>query len=390
MDAVNRIRARPGKKRPRELRKPGIVDADGTTTPTDGEKKPGRARHRPTLVWPFGPGMGPNYRGIWGRHPPPVSLANAKEPLFMVDRAGNRVGHDDAAMWIDRAVKLTRQAFDEVLVRGDTDFSPTVDFDRRTDDGVKFVFGHDARRDLVETADSPPNSAWRPLVRKCRAVKTRERRRRENTKDEIVREKGYENIRPGSEEIGEFAYRPAKCEETCRMIVVRKDLARERGEIALFDETRHFFRVTNDFHVTAEDVVGHANARRDQENLIERLKNGVNALRAPAHDLVSSCRARRRPTHVRRLTPPGACMVVASLAWGLKAWMGLVQPREADRDDLLRMEFKRFLNCVMRIPCQIVRTAPRVLARVLGYTSRVRLLFETVAAARRLCRSGVT
>jgi hypothetical protein len=158
------------------------------------------------------------------------------------------------------------------------------------------------------------------------------------------------------------------------MIVVRKNLTRERGEVALLDEIRYFFYVTNDPKMTREDVVGHANARCDQENLIEQLKNGVNALRVPVYDLVSNW----------------AYMVIASLAWTLKAWMGLAQPRIADRDDLLRMEFKRFANYLMRIPCQIVRTARRVLVRILGYTDRARLLFETVAAAGRLGRSGVT
>jgi hypothetical protein len=171
------------------------------------------------------------------------------------------------------------------------------------------------------------------------------------------------------------------------MIVVRKNLTRERGEIALLDEIRYFFYVTNDLHMTAEEVVGHANARCDQENLIEQLKNGVNALRVPVYDLVSNWAYPDGPL-LRRSGPAG--MVIASLAWTLKAWMGLVQPRVADRDDLLRMEFKRFLNCVMRIPCQVVRTARRVIVRILGYTSRVRLLFETVAAARHLCRSGAT
>jgi hypothetical protein len=211
-------------------------------------------------------------------------------------------------------------------------------------------------------------------VRRKRAVKTRERETRENVKERIVRENGYENIRLRSEDVAEFAYRPTKCAKTYRMIVVRKNLTRERGEIALFPEIRYFFYVTNDSRMTPEEVVGHANARCDQENLIEQLKSGVNALRVPVYDLVSNW----------------AYMAIASLAWTLKAWMGLVQPREADRDDLLRMEFKRFLNCVMRIPCQIVRTARRVLVRILGYTGRVRLLFETVAAAGRLGRSGVT
>ena len=158
------------------------------------------------------------------------------------------------------------------------------------------------------------------------------------------------------------------------MIVVRKNLTKEKGDIRLFPEIRYFFYVTNDPRMTPEQVVAHANARCDQENLIEQLKNGVNALRVPVYDLVSNW----------------AYMVIASLAWSLKAWMGLVQSRVADRDDLLRMEFKRFLNYVMRIPCQVVRTARRVLVRILGYTDRVRLLFETVAATGRLGRSGVT
>jgi len=359
MDAVNRIRVPLWKRQPREFLRLGIIDADGTMSPTEGEKKLG---------------MGMNHKGIWGYHPLLVSLANTKEPLFIVNRPGNCVSHDDAAMWIDRAVELTRDAFDEVLVRGDTDFSLTTNFDRWTDDGVKFIFGYDACRNLVGRADSLPNSAWRPLVRPKRTVKTRERETRENVKDRIVRENGYENIRLRSEDIAEFAYRPTKCSREYRMIVVRKNLTRERGEIALLDEIRYFFYVTNDPRMTPEDVVGHANARCDQENLIEQLKNGVNALRVPVYDLVSNW----------------AYMVIASLAWSLKAWMGLVQPREADRDDLLRMEFKRFLNYVMRIPCQVVRTARRVLVRILGYTDRVRILFETVAVARRLSRSGAT
>jgi hypothetical protein len=133
---------------------------------------------------------------------------------------------------------------------------------------------------------------------------------------------------------------------------------------------------------------------REQRQLERRKRRLAKRL-----DLASNCRAHqpdplgsdvglalraRRPTRVRRLTPPGAYMVIASLAWTLKAWMGLVQPRIGDRDDLLRMEFKRFANYLMRIPCQIVRTARRVLVRILGYTDRVRLLFETVAAAGRV------
>ncbi len=360
MEAVNPIRVKLWKRQPREFRRLGIIDADGTITPTGAEKKLG---------------MGLNHKGIWGYHPLLVSLANTDEPLYIVNRPGNCVSHEDAVMWIDRAVDLARQAFDEVLLRGDTDFSLTVNFDRWTEGGVRFVFGYDACKNLVEMADSLPDTGWRPLKRRRKyEVKTRERDRRENVKERIVRENEYENIRLRSEDVAEFPYRPSKCSRDYRMIVVRKNLTREKGETRLFDEIRYFFYVTNDPDMPGEEVVGHANARCDQENLIEQLKNGVNALRVPVYDLVSNW----------------AYMVIASLAWTLKAWMGLVQPREADRDDLLRMEFKRFANYLMRIPCQVVRTARRVLVRILGYTDRVRLLFETVAAAGRLGRAGLT
>ena len=53
-----------------------------------------------------------------------------------------------------------------------------------------------------------------------------------------------------------------------------------------------------------EEVVYQASERRNQENLIEQLKNGVNAMRVPLYDLVSNW----------------AYMVIASLAWTLKAW----------------------------------------------------------------------
>jgi hypothetical protein len=48
-------------------------------------------------------------------------------------------------------------------------------------------------------------------------------------------------------------------------------------------------------------------------------------------------------------------MVIAALAWSLKAWLALLQPRAADRQALLRMEWKSFLREVVLLPCQVVR-----------------------------------
>jgi hypothetical protein len=359
MDLVNEIRVVLWRAQSEDFRSTAIIDADGTMAPTEGEKKRG---------------MSISHKGIWGYHPLIVSLANTQEPLFIVNRPGNVVSQDDAVRWIDGAIELTRQAFRDVLVRGDTAFSSTTHFDRWTEEMVRFVFGYDACANLVQIADSLENSAWRPLVRKKRAVKTRRREKRENTKEDIVREKEYKNIKLCSEDIAEFPYRPARCKNEYRMVVVRKNLTVEKGETHLFDDIRYFFYITNDKTMSPEDVVANAHERCNQENLIEQLKNGVNALRVPMYDLVSNW----------------AYMVVASLAWTLKAWMGLVQPRDKDRDDLLSMKFKKFLNYLMLVPCQVVRRARSVLMRVLSYTNRLRLVFETNDAARRLGRIPAT
>lgn len=64
-------------------------------------------------------------------------------------------------------------------------------------------------------------------------------------------------------------------------------------------------------------------------------------------------------------------MVIASLAWNLKAWYGLLVPNRERGLQLVKMEFRRFLQAILLLPCQIVRTARRVIYRVLGYNSRL-------------------
>jgi hypothetical protein len=354
MDAINALRRKLWLKLKPEERKRAIIDGDGTDAPTDGEKKAG---------------IGLSYKGVWGYGPLLISLANFREPLFLVNRPGNVPSHSGAAEWFDKAIDLCEGAFDEILLRGDTDFSQSAHLDRWTARKVKFVFGFDACPALEARARSLPESRFRPLRRQPRyEVQTEPRQKRENLREAIVKEKEYTNIRLCSEHVAEFMYRPGKCASAYRMTVLRKNLSIEKGERVLFPDVRHFFYITNDARLSMEDVVGHANRRCNQENLIEQLKNGVNAMRVPVYDLVSNW----------------AYMVIASLAWTLKAWFALTLPRREDREEILRMEFKRFLNTLIRIPCQVIRGGHRILLRVLGYTHQLRMLFASLTATVRL------
>src|SRR3954447_19266436 len=105
---------------------------------------------------------------------------------------------------------------------------------------------------------------------------------------------------------------------------------------------------------------GHRNlASRLPYNLIAQLKGGVHALTAPVNDLVSTW----------------ASMVMASLAWSLKAWSALlvpVSPRHAARHvaekrTLLRMEFATFCAGMIQMPCQIMRGGRRLVYRLLSW-----------------------
>ena len=88
--------------------------------------------------------------------------------------------------------------------------------------------------------------------------------------------------------VAEFDYRPVACKKSYRMIVLRKRLGIDKGQMRLFEEYRYFFYITNDRDMTAEEVVFSANDRCDQENLIAQLKSGVHALTTPVDDLVSN------------------------------------------------------------------------------------------------------
>ena len=361
MDTINELRQGVWQQQPSEFFEEAVLDADGVLAPTTGECKEG---------------MDISYNGAWGYHPLVVSLANTCEPLFLVNRSGNRPSHEDAWKYLDKAATVCREAgFRRIVFRGDTAFSQTEHLDGWDDDGAVFYFGIDAMRPLVERADALGEGDWRRLERAAKyEVKTTSRAQPANVKEEVVVRRKFRNVRLFSEMVSEFPYQPVACGRAYRVVALCKNLTVSKGELLLFDDLRYFFYITNDFSSPAEEIVFQANQRCDQENLIAQLKGGVRALQMPVDGLVSNW----------------AYMVMASLAWTLKAWMALVLPveprwrqkHEAQKRSVLRMEFRTFLNAFMRVPCQVVRKGRRLVYRLLSWNPWQWVFLRAVEAVR--------
>jgi hypothetical protein len=346
MDVLNETRLKVWRQQGPEFFKEALVDADGTMVETTGECKEG---------------MDINHKGQWGYHPLVVSLANTAEPLFLYNRPGNRPSHEGAAVYLDRAVDLCRRAgFRKITLRGDTDFTQTKYLDNWDEAGVQFVFGIDAMPNLYERAENLPRNAWRRLRRRPKyEVRTQPRSRPRNVKKEVVERREFDNIRLVKEYVAEFRYSPTKCSKTYRVVVVWKDLEVKKGQLKLFDTERCFFYITNDWKRSAAEIVVRANGRCNQENTIEQQKNDVRSLTAPVDNLVSNW----------------AYMVMASLAWSLKAWSALLLPEDGrwkekhkeEKRRLLRMDFSTFRNAWINLPAQIVQTSRRIVYRFLSW-----------------------
>jgi hypothetical protein len=339
------------------------IDMDGTLVATTGQCKQG---------------MDIAYDGTWGYHPLVLTLANTGEVLSVVNRPGNRPSHEGAAAQVDRALAVCfRGGFRRVWLRGDTDFSQTEHLDRWDADArVRFLFGFDAQPNVKGIAEDLPAMAWSKLERPARyQARTQPRRRPDNVKEGIVVARQFDNLRLVSEDVAEFNYRPTACRQAYRMVVVRKNLSVEKGERVLFDDVRYFFYLTNDWVSEAAEIVLDANDRCHQENLLAQLHGGVRALKAPVDTLESNW----------------AYMVMTALAWNLKAWWALTLPeqpgrwQEKHREEkrrVLGLEFKTFVNAFVLLPCQIVRSAGKLVYRLLAGNAYQPIFFRLVAALR--------
>ena len=336
MEIFNTVRETVWQAQPAAFRQQAVLDVDGTLCETQGEKKEGIALSR---------------TGRWGYMLQAITLANTGEPLYLINNPGNCVSHHGIAPWIDRALELAGRNFERVLLRGDTDFSLTENFDR-WDQRSDFVFGYDVMANLRAyiATELDDQKHWQELQRKSRYhVKTKPRRKRRNYKEEYIRFKEYKNYKLAGEELAEFDYRPYKCKKTYRMIVLRKTLQVTQGQLEFLPETRLFIYITNRRDVAAEQIVEEANQRCNQENLFAQFKSGSGAFKMPLDSLGANW----------------AYCLCATLAQSIKVWFALHSKNKALKERLLKMELPTFIKRMIEWPAQILHHARRIVTRFL-------------------------
>jgi hypothetical protein len=206
-------------------------------------------------------------------------------------------------------------------------------------------------------------------------VATQRRQRPDNVKDAVVKRRPFETRRLQSEEVAAFNDPPTACHQEYRRVVIRKNISKEKGELRLYDAVRYCFYITNDWGSEAEELVFSANDRCDPENLLAQLLSGCRALPAPVDNLESNW----------------AYLVMTAWAWDLKAWWALLLPEgqgghresyQADKLWVFGLEFKTFVQTLIRQPCQIVRTGRRRLYRFMSWNPYQPIFFRLVDVLR--------
>jgi len=301
-----------------------------------------------------------SYNGKWSYQPLIVSMASTGECLAVCNRPGNVRSSDGADKTVGKVLSWTTAHFDNILVRGDSDFDRQDLREEIERHGCYFAFvgrGHAGR---PEQADALPEEAFRPFETRAerqrqqrrRAPGYKPRRKKRNRRRQRARERGYSERLQTKQWIAETTYQPPGQQNVYRLVVRRKLIEHRKGQTHLFDDYEYAWVVTNlPSAFSAADVVDHTYQRCDQEKVIEQMGSGLAGWRMPVAEFDGN----------------SAWLEIARIAWNMGKWIAqLVLPKE-----VVRWEWKRFRLHFVLVPAQLIKRARQMWVRLMGARSTI-------------------
>jgi len=356
-DAIDTARVEVWSQMPRRVRRTATIDIDSHIKEVYGQCKQGADF---------------SYTKKWSYHPLIVTLAETSECLRLINRPGNAASDQGAVPVLKGVLPLVSDHFDRVYLRGDSKFCrrAIVKLCTQADRPVGFALVKEGSPNVRQMAELLPEKVWKPYVArpdKQRPPRSGKRRRkRVRHRRAVAAARGYRNLQTVREWVAEAPYSMTRCEGVFRLIIKRQEIEERTGQGRLFRMYIYRYVLSNipPWEKNTAAVVRFAYGRCDQENAIEQAKNGLHGFRMPTGTLLAN----------------GAFLLMAELAWCLRAWLSLLAlPAETGR-----WEWKRFRQAFVYVAAKIVRGAREVMVRISASHRWAEALVKAMARLRRL------
>jgi hypothetical protein len=286
-------------------------------------------------------------------------LANTKEPLYLGFWRQPPLPRG-VVDYYDRAIALCRRPASHRSACGATPTSPSPPSSTAgTTTGVRFVFGYDAKANLIERAEDVDDELYHELVTRAERADRHHDAHPPGQRQGRRRPGALQGAAPKGRGRRRVLLPPRQVHRDYRVVALRKNISVERGENVLFSEYRYFFYITNDRDMTADEVVDEARpalqpGEPHQPAEIRRAR--------PARPGQHPGRQLGLHDHGRpRLEPESLVRPAAARQTALG------RRHNEQRRRLLTMEFRTFRQAFIEIPCQIVTTGRQVRWRILAY-----------------------
>lgn len=321
-----------------------ILDIDGKLVETYGEYKEG---------------LDITYKKFWGFSTLVLTEMTTGVHLYTINRPGNTLSQEDCKQWIDKAIDLLLENFEKVLIRGDSAYYLTNYLDEWSKK-VDFIFSVDSYEKYIDKAESIKNKGWNEVSRPKKEIKRDHRH--ENVKEAVIVKRNFKQIKQRAEYVSEYRSKPSNSKKEYRMVVVRQLKEQLKGGLLEGEIYQYFQYITTIEDQEPKQILELIRKRFNHENKIEQLTNGVYAFKMPAKEFNANW----------------AYMVIAAMAWNMKCWFALLM-NEIDSKiskKLIAIEFKRFKNWIVNIPCQITKSGRYVVYKVLSYNLYLNEILE--------------